>query len=96
MFAAENAKKLDTHDNSSLKRKLEEVDSISDRSQNKHKDKERSSESRSKDHKKSLRSSNCYLCMSSSGSVNEEDSELQAEMCWLHLHVEKNDDRDYD
>lgn len=54
-IAAENAKKLDTHDNSSLKRKLEEVDSISDRSQNKHKDKERSSESRSKDHKKSSR-----------------------------------------
>ena len=51
---------------------------------------------RVKDYKKSLGSSNCYLCMSSSGSVDEEDSELQAEMCWLHLHVEKNDDRDYD
>ena len=41
-------------------------------------------------------SSNCYLRMSSRGSVDKEDSELQAEMCWLHLHVEKNEDRDYD
>jgi len=49
----DSEKKLDTHDNSSLKRKLEEVDSIPERSQYKHKDKEKTSESRSKDHKKS-------------------------------------------